>query len=100
MEQSNILNVVSGYSEPLRLTHQGYFIFDAFATHWGGGSITLERSPVGKNAFSVVQDDAGDVTLTSNGSRLVPGKGEYRFFCSGYQNMSGVEALLDEIRLR
>lgn len=99
-EEYAYINVISGYSQPVNINYPDLFIVDALATHWASGGMRLERSALGKEAYSTVQDEDGDVNFTSNGSRIVPGVGSYRVFCSGYENMSGVELLFSKMRTR
>ena len=100
MEEYTSFNVVSGYSNVIDLNYPGYFIFDVTANHWGTGGVTLERSPVYQERFSVVEDEDGALNFSTNGSRFIPGVGSYRVNCSGYSTMSGVEALLTPFRYR
>lgn len=99
-EQYASFTVTSGYSEDLQLNYPGYMVLDVMASHWGGGGVTLERSSPFKEQYSVVQDEDGDVNFTGNGSRLIPGIGDYRVNCSGFENMSGVEAVVYSFRQR
>jgi hypothetical protein len=96
MEYYESFNVVSGYSDPIQLNYPGQFIFEVMAEHWGGGSVSIERSSLNKNRFGVLKDSntGNNVYFTSNDAIYAPGLGDYRVFCSGYENMSGVEVLI------
>jgi hypothetical protein len=96
MEYYESFNVVSGYSDPIQLNYPGNFIFEGMADHWGGGSIYIERSSINKSKFGVLKDanTGSDIVFTNNDAVYAPGLGNYRVFCSGYENMSGVEVLI------
>lgn len=60
----------------------------------GGGGVSLERSPLFRENFGLLKDENNNVlNFTSNEAIYAPGIGRYRTNCSGYENMSGVEAL-------
>lgn len=94
MEYYKQITVVSGFSEPEEFNYPGQFIVEVIADHWGGGGLTLERSPLYKEKYGTVKDETGTVVnFTSNEAVYVPGIGNYRTNCSGFENMSGVEVL-------
>ena len=102
MEYYESFNVVAGYSDPVQINYPGEFIFDVVADHWGGGSVSIERSPRFKNKYSLVKDmySENSLVFTENAASYLPGLGDYRVFCSGYENMSGVEVLINPFKSR